>query len=219
MPAGKYLLNYDAYNGNTAATTVISNLTGFRNGATTLYDATTNFTASVWTTPAVAATFTSPFQGEVSVGACCSNAGSGAGPKMLIDNVRILTDQSIESVESFLWGAAKDSAQVALNRYPAITSGTLYNNLQSALLLTYSTITECASAIQTLQEATAKFLAGAPTGIPVVSGAELSNTPQNIYNLDGQLLSSKKYTKTEVLKSFKQGIYIVGNEKVVVSAK
>jgi hypothetical protein len=219
MPAGKYILNYDAYNGNTTATTVVSNLTGFRNGSTTMYDATTNFTASVWTTPAVAATFTSPFQGEISVGACCSNAGSGAGPKMLIDNVRILTDQSVESVESFLWGAAKDSAQVALNRYPAITSGTLYNNLQSALLLTYSTITECASAIQTLQDATAKFLAGAPTGIPAVSVVELSNTPQKIYNLDGQLFSSKKYTKAEVLKSFKKGIYIVGNEKVLVPVK
>lgn len=220
MPAGKYILNYDAYNGNTAATTVISNLTGFRNGATTMYDATTNFTASVWTTPAVAATFAGTFQGEVSVGACCSNAGSGAGPKMLLDNVRILTDQSIESVESFLWGAAKDSAQVALNRYPNITSGTLYNNLQSALLLTYSSITECASAIQTLQDATAKFLAGAPiSGLKPHFIDAGDNTPYHVYNVDGQLVTSKKYTKSDALRYLKNGIYIIGNEKVMIQSR
>ncbi|HET7733877.1 MAG TPA: hypothetical protein VFK73_08580, partial [Paludibacter sp.] len=96
LPSGNYKLSYDAYNGNTTATTVISNLTGFRNGSTNWFDATTNFTASVWTTSTAAALFTSPFRGEVSVGVSCSSAGSGAGPKLLIDNVRILTDQSVE---------------------------------------------------------------------------------------------------------------------------
>jgi hypothetical protein len=219
MPAGRYILNYDAYNGNTTSTTVVSNLSGFRNGATTMYDATTNFASSAWTTPSVAASFSTPFQGEVSVGACCSNASSNAGPKLLIDNVRILTDQSIESVESFYWNTAKDSAQLALNRYPAITSDILYTNLRSALLQTYSTITECASAIQTLQDATAKFLVGAPTGITTLSDTELNNTPQNIYNLEGQLLSSKKYTKAEALNNLKDGLYIIGNEKVIVKTK
>ena len=219
LPAGKYILNYDAYNMNTTATTVISNLTGFRIGTTTIYDATTSFTASVWTTPSVSATFTSLFQGEVSVGASCSSAGSAAGPKLLYDNIRILTDQTIESAESFYWNAAKDSAQVAMNRYPTVTSGTLYNNLQAALLLTYSSITECSTAIQTLQDATAKFLAGVPTAVKLVLATELNNTPQNIYNLEGQLLTSKKYTKSEALKYLKNGIYVIGNEKVIVRAK
>ena len=167
LPSGNYKLKYDAYNGNTGATTLISNLTGFRNNSTNWYDVTTNFTASVWTTSAAGALFTTPFRGEVSVGAGCSNAGSGAGPKIFIDNIKILTDQSVESAESFYWNAAKDSAHVALNRYPSVTSGDLYLNLQAALLQTYSTIDECAGAVQTLQDATARFLAGAdvPSGV------------------------------------------------------
>ena len=217
LPSGNYKLNYDIYNGNTTATSVISNLTGFRNSSATWFDATTNFAASVWTTSTTAATlFTSPFRGEVSVGASCSSGSSNAGPKLLYDNIRILTDQSVESAESFYWNIAKDSAQAALNRYPTITSGTLYNNLQTALLQTYSTITECATAIATLQDATAKFLAGVSTGVKPVSAAELSHTPQNVYNLEGQLLTSKKYTKAEALKYLKNGIYLIGNEKVIV---
>jgi hypothetical protein len=219
LPFGNYKLNYDVYNGNTTATTVISNLTGFRNSSSTWYDATTNFTASVWTTSTASALFNSSFRGEVSVGASCSNAGSGAGPKLFIDNVRILTDQSVESAESFYWNIAKDSAQAALNRYPTVTSGTLYTNLQTALQQTYSTITECATAILTLQDATAKFLAGVSTDVKPLSVADWNNTPQYIYNLEGQLLTSKKYTKTEASKYFKNGIYIIGNEKVIVRNK
>ncbi|MFT3753234.1 MAG: hypothetical protein QM800_10295 [Paludibacter sp.] len=217
MPAGNYKLSYDVYNGNTAATTVISNLTGFRNASTSWYDATTNFAASVWTTSTTGALFTNPFQGEVSVGASCSNAGSGAGPKMLVDNIRILTDQTVESAESFYWNIAKDSAQAALNRYPTITSGTLYNNLQTALQQTYSTINECATAIQTLQGATASFLAGVTTGIKLITLAD-QNTPVNIYNIYGQLISSK-HTRAEALKSLKNGVYIIGNEKVIIQSK
>ncbi len=218
LPPGNYKMNYDVYNGNTSAANLISNLTGFRSGSTTLYDATTNFTASVWTTSTASALFTSPFRGEVSVGASCSNAGSGAGPKILIDNIRILTDQSIESAESFYWNVAKDSAQAALNRYPTVTSGTLYTNLQAAMQQTYSTINECATAIQTLQSATASFLAGVATGIKPVTLVD-QNTPVNVYNVYGQLISSKKYTKAEALRHLKNGLYIIGNEKVIIQSK
>jgi len=229
IPPGKYILNYDAYNGNTSATTVVSNLTGFINGATTIYDATTNFAASVWTTPAVSATFTSPFQGEVSVGACCSNASSNVGPKMLIDNVRILTDQTVESAESFYWNTAKDSAHVALNRYPSVTSGDLYLNLQTALLQTYTTIDECAIAVQTLQDATARFLAGAivPTGVATENdfGIRVYPNPANqiitinskenvkkvdIYDSNGRLVYNTKNNVTAInVSGFSKGIYMM----------
>lgn len=217
LPSGNYKLNYDVYNGNTTATSVISNLTGFRNGSTNWFDPTINFTASVWTTSTAAALFTTPFRGEVSVGASCSNASSNAGPKLLIDNVRILTDQSLESAEAFYWNIAKDSAQVALNRYPTVTSGTLYTNLQAAMQQTYSTINECATAIQTLQSATASFLAGVATGIQPVTLVD-QNIPVNVYNVYGQLISSK-YTRAEALKTMKNGIYIIGNEKVIIQSK
>jgi len=218
MPAGKYIMNYDAYNGNTSAATVITNLTGFK-GATNIYDANTSFTASVWTTPSIAATFTSPFQGEISIGASCSNAGSGAGPKLLVDNIKILTDQPIESVESFLWNAAKDSAQVAMNKYPALNYGTLYTNLQTALQQTYSTINECATAIQNLKDATAQFLAGAPlyAGTEDVLFQGDENEPVAVYNVLGQLVLEKKYTRSNVAEHLKTGLYIIGNRKVFVS--
>ncbi len=218
IPAGRYIMNYDAYNGNTSAATVIANLTGFK-GTTNIYDANTSFTASVWTTPSIAATFTSPFQGEISIGASCSNAGSGAGPKLLVDNIKILTDQTVESVESFLWNAAKDSAQVAMNKYPNVTSGTVYANLQNALQQTYTTINECATAIQTLKDATAQFLVGAPlyAGTEDVLFYGDENEPVAVYNVLGQIVLEKKYTRSNVAEHLKTGLYIIGNRKVFVS--
>ena len=219
LPVGNYKLNYDVYNANTTVTTLINNLTGFRNGSTTWYDTATGFNSSVWTTSSASALFTTPFLGEVSVGISSTNVVSGAVPKIFIDNIQILTDQSIESAESFYWNIAKDSAQSALDRYPKVTSGTLYTDLQTALQQTYSTINECATAIKILNDATAKFLAGFSTHLKSVTTVESENTPQYIYNLKGQLLTSRKYTKLEVLKYFKSGIYVIGNEKVVVKTK
>ncbi|HET7734247.1 MAG TPA: hypothetical protein VFK73_10455, partial [Paludibacter sp.] len=119
--------------------------------------------------------------------------------------------------ESFYWNMAKDSAQAALNRYPTVTSGTLYTNLQAAMQQTYSTITECATAVQTLQSATASFLSGATTDVKPITFVD-QNTPVNVYNVYGQLISSK-YTRAEALKSMKNGIYIIGNEKVIIQSK
>ena len=229
LPSGNYKLKYDAYNGNTGATTLISNLTGFRNSSTNWYDATTNFTASVWTTSAANALFTTPFRGEVSVGAGCSNAGSGAGPKIFIDNIRILTDQTVESAESFYWNAAKDSAQIAMNRYPLVTSGDLYRDLQTALLQTYTTIDECATAVQTLQEATARFLAGAevPSGVASENdyGIRVYPNPANkiitinskedvkkvdIYDSKGRLVYNTMNNNSTIdVSRFTKGIYML----------
>ncbi|MGC3978743.1 MAG: hypothetical protein QM751_11255 [Paludibacteraceae bacterium] len=133
LPAGNYKLYYDVYNGNTTAATLLSNLMGFNNGTTTWYDTTTSLTPSTWLTSTASALFTKTFQGKVSVGASCAGSGSATGPKLFVDNLRILTDQSIESTESFYWGIAIDSAEIALNKYPNITSGDLYNNLQAAM--------------------------------------------------------------------------------------
>lgn len=219
LPIGNYKLNYDVYNANTTVTTQIRNLTGFRNSSTNWYDTATGFISSVWTTSSASALFTTPFRGEVSVGISCANVVTGAVPKIFIDNIQILTDQSIESAESFYWNIAKDSAQSALNLYSKVTSGTLYTDLQAALQQTYSTITECATAIKILNDATAKFLAGFSTNLKSVTAFESENTPQYIYNLKGQLLTSRKFTKVEALKYFKSGMYIIGNEKVVVRTK
>ncbi|WP_243347036.1 hypothetical protein [Parabacteroides sp. FAFU027] len=221
LPAGNYKMNYDAYNGNTSATTLLANLNGFRNGSATYYDPTTTIAASAWITSSASAYFATPTQCEVSVGASCSSGGSGAGPKLFLDNVRILTDQSVESVESFYWGMARDSAQAAMNRYPTVTSGDLYNNLQTALQQIYTTITECATAIQTLKDATAKFLAGAGiiNGVNSVNVNGLEDTPQTVYNVYGQMIGSRKYTKAEALKSLNNGIYIIGHEKVIILSK
>ena len=229
LPSGNYKLTYDTYNGNTTATTLISNLTGFRNGTTNWYDATTNFTASVWTTSAASALFTTPFRGEVSVGAGCSNAGSGAGPKIFIDNVRILTDQSVESAESFYWNVAKDSAQAALNRYPLVTTGVLYTDLQTALLQTYTNIDNCATAVQTLQDATARFIAGAgiPSGVATVTdfGIRVYPNPANqtvyinskedvlkldIYDYRGRLVYNTNNNVSSIhVGGFSNGIYVM----------
>jgi hypothetical protein len=216
LPAGNYKLNYDVYNGNTSATSVIANLTGFKTASANIYDATTSFTASTWITSSVAALFTNPFQGEISIGGSCSNAGSGAGPKLLVDNIRILTDQKIDSVESFYWKMTKDSAQFVLNRYPTFRSGVAYDNLQAALLQTYSNINECANAIQILKDAIANFrIAAITTDNAGIFLNESENTPVKIYNLYGQMVSSE-YTKREALKLLKSGIYIIGNEKIFI---
>jgi hypothetical protein len=217
LPAGNYKLTYDVFNGNTSATSVISNLTGFKNGSTGTYDATTSFAASVWTSPVVTAYYSNTYQGEISIGASCSNAGSGAGPKLLVDNIRILTDQSIESAEGFYWGMARDSAQAALDKYPSFRTGVAYQNLQNALLQTYSTVSECASAIQVLKDATAKFIEAAVTTdvVSFFTNIEDENSVVQVYNLYGQKVLSG-YTRSESLKYLKNGIYIIGNKKVFV---
>jgi len=216
LPPGKYLLSYDAYNGNTTSTTLISNLTGFRNGSTTQYDATTNLTSSVWTSPSVSATFTTPFQGEVSVGASCSSASSASGPKIFVDNLKILSDLTVEEMEAYLWKAAKDSAQAAMSRYPTIKSGDAYVNLQTALQAIYSTPEECVTVISALKTATTAFLTAVLTDIHHIS--EFDPSLKNVYNLKGQLLASK-ITKEEAITSLRNGLYIIGNEKVLIQSR
>jgi hypothetical protein len=219
LPAGNYQLIYDVYNGNANATTLISNLTGFHNSTTTWYDATTNYPALSWITSSASASFTQLFQGEVSVGASCSSGSSGVGPKCFIDHVRLFTNLDLEQAENFYWQAAKDSALAALNRYPNLTSGALYDKLQAALQQTFNTIETCAEAIKTLQEATAEFLAGAPLGlIGIDDKKNTPDTPNYVYNLQGQRLSSQKYTRAEALQILGNGLYILGNEKLFISS-
>jgi chaperonin cofactor prefoldin len=130
--------------------------------------------------------------------------------------VKVYTDQSIESVESFLWNAARDSAQVAMNKFPKVTYGTLYTNLQTALQQTYSTINECATVIANLKDATAKFLAGASVYTDVESVDAEDNRLVEVYNLYGQLIVPAKYTQKEAINHLKNGLYIIGNKKVIV---
>jgi hypothetical protein len=213
MPPGKYALTYDAYNGNTTSTTLIGNLTGFRNGSVNTYDATTNLPASTWITSVVKANFLTPFQGEISIGASCSSGSSASGPKFYVDNVRILCDLSVEEVEAFLWNAAKDSAQKALAKYPNVRTGDAYANLQTSLLLLYSSPEECATAIAQLKDATAKYLAAA--SLVGVKSIRADFLPRNIYNLYGQLVASN-LTKAEAYQQLRSGFYFYGREKLII---
>lgn len=213
MPPGQYVLTYDAFNGNTTSTALIGNFTGFRNGTVNTYDQTINLPASVWTSPTVAVSFTTPFQGEISVGASCSNVSSNSGPKFFVDHVRILSDLSVDEVETYLWNAAKDSAQKALNNYPNVRTGEAYTNLQAALQLLFSSPEECVSVLSSIKDATTKFLAAAP--MVGVKSAHADLKPRNIYNIYGQLVASN-LTKVEAYKQLKNGLYFFGREKMVI---
>lgn len=216
LPPGKYVLTYDAFNGNTTSTTLIGNLTGFRSGSTSSYDATINFAASVWTSPAVYAIFTTPFQGEISIGASCSSASSASGPKLFLDNLKLMSDLSAEEVGAYLWNAARDSAQKALDKYPGVRSGDDYDRLQVALQPLYSSPEECAASIASLKDATTKYLAAAV--LVGVKSTQTDHKPRNVYNLYGQLVASN-LTKAEAAQQLKNGFYFFGREKMLIQTR
>jgi len=105
----------------------------------------------------------------------------------------------------------------------------LYLNLQTALLQTYTTIDECAVSVQTLQDATARFLAGAivPTGVATENdfGIRVYPNPANqiitinskenvkkvdIYDSNGRLVYNTKNNVTAInVSGFSKGIYMM----------
>ena len=80
-------------------------------------------------------------------------------------------------------------------------------------------MSECATAIQNLKDATAQFLVGAPlyAGTEDVLFYGDENEPVAVYNVLGQLVLEKKYTRSNVAEHLKTGLYIIGNRKVFVS--
>ena len=105
----------------------------------------------------------------------------------------------------------------------------MYNNLQTALIQTYTTINECATAVQTLQDATAGFLAGAEVPSEVASendfGLRIYPNPVHqiihinskgdvlkldIYDYEGRLVyNTMNNVKTIDVGSFPKGIYLM----------
>ncbi|MDP4278613.1 MAG: hypothetical protein Q8914_13390, partial [Bacteroidota bacterium] len=109
LPAGKYLLKYDVYNANTSSTSIIRNLCGFFSPDATaketiinVFDGNLNFPSSTWTTDSVTLGSAEPLDVLISIGASCSSASSNAGAKLFLDNVRLLTDQTTETVQNYL---------------------------------------------------------------------------------------------------------------------
>ena len=100
LPAGKYILSYEAYNSNPTAN-VATNLTGVTVGETSFNSALTSYEGSKWTTEAIAFELTEESTVTVTVGYTSNNIGSGSTAKLWYDNVNIYMTELPATVYDF----------------------------------------------------------------------------------------------------------------------
>lgn len=100
LPAGKYILSYEAYNSNPTAN-VAANLTGVTVGETSFNSALTSYEGSKWTTEAIAFELTEESTVTVTVGYTSNNIGSGSTAKLWYDNVNIYMTELPATVYDF----------------------------------------------------------------------------------------------------------------------
>ena len=100
LPAGKYILSYEAYNSNPTAN-VATNLTGVTVGETSFNSALTSYEGSKWTTEAIAFELTEESTVTVTVGYTSNNIGLGSTAKLWYDNVNIYMTELPATVYDF----------------------------------------------------------------------------------------------------------------------
>jgi hypothetical protein len=88
LPAGKYILSYEAYNSNPTAS-LATNLTGVSVGETSFNSSLTSYEGLAWTNDAIEFELTEESAVTVTLGYISNNIGSGTTPKLWIDNVAI----------------------------------------------------------------------------------------------------------------------------------
>ena len=88
LPAGKYILSYEAYNSNPTAS-LATNLTGVSVGETSFNSSLTSYEGLAWTNDAIEFELTEESAVTVTLGYISNNIGSSTTPKLWIDNVAI----------------------------------------------------------------------------------------------------------------------------------
>ena len=158
LPAGIVNITYAAYNANSSATTIGTNLIGFvAEDGTTYYGSTTSFTYDEWVTEIISFELDAETSGTISVGMTpSSSSGSGSHAKLCIDYIQITTGLDLTE-----YNAAKAEAEAAIAEYPDYTGDEL-TTLQALIdAEDPTTLSGSEEAITALEEATEAFIEAA----------------------------------------------------------
>lgn len=161
LPQGSYRLVVNYYNAGTAET--FTSKFGFVTTSSTEYlSSKTSFTKGEWSTETVEFTLESETEGYIQLGGSAGNNTSTNHAKLFFDNITLTYFDPLKLAQNN-WAAAKAAAEAARDHddYTNIT-GSERTALESAIS-TYGSepdeISDCETAIEALNDATATFIA------------------------------------------------------------
>lgn len=164
LPAGSYTITFNAYN-NLSGFTQFASKNGFvATSGTSHLSTKTSFAYGEWVTDVVKFNLDEATEGYIQVGGTAVSGGSGSNAKVFFDNVTV-TYQSFLDAAKAAWDEAYQAADAATNdgAYDNITGGER-TALNAELAKSEPTTVEgYEEATAALQEATAAFIAAAPT--------------------------------------------------------
>lgn len=129
LPAGRYVLRVDAFNGNTP-TQAVANFFGFiPNEGTPIYGTRLNYPTNTWVTDSISFFLAAQTTGRINLGITTASGGSATGPRLFLDNVRLISYGIDKSVLRQL----VDSAIVIKNNPQDVGTMPVYTMLQTAI--------------------------------------------------------------------------------------
>jgi len=128
LPAGKYSLQYAAYNSGPNAADY-SRVGWVPTTGTSVISAKTSFTMGAWDTETLTFTVPTATTGNIQVGIGCPNLGSGSVGRIFFDNVKL----TLLPVDKTTLLQLKDSASVMYSHQQPVGAFTVYADLNTAI--------------------------------------------------------------------------------------
>ncbi|WP_243349157.1 T9SS type A sorting domain-containing protein [Parabacteroides sp. FAFU027] len=129
LPAGKYTLEYAAYNSGPAAA-AYSKVGWVPSSGTSVISSKTSFTQAAWSTETLTFTVASSTSGKIQIGVGSPNSGSGTVGRIFFDYVKL----TLLPVDKTSLKQLKDSATVMYNNpQPVPASSTVYTDLNTTI--------------------------------------------------------------------------------------
>jgi hypothetical protein len=129
LPAGKYTLEYAAYNSGPAAA-AYSKVGWVPSTGTSVLSTKTTFTQAAWSTETLTFTVASSTTGAIQVGVGSPNSGSGTVGRIFFDYVKL----TLLPVSKVTLLQLKDSATIMYNNpQPVVSTSTAYADLNTAI--------------------------------------------------------------------------------------
>jgi hypothetical protein len=128
LPAGKYTLEYVAYNSGPNAA-AYSKVGWVPSSGTSVLSAKTTFTMAAWSTETVTFTVPTSTAGKIQVGVGSPNSGSGTVGRIFFDYVKL----SLLPVDKATLLHLKDSATVMYSNQQPVGTSTVYTDLNTAI--------------------------------------------------------------------------------------
>ena len=166
LPAGKYSIQYAAYNSGPTAVNY-SRVGWVPTAGTSVISTKTTFPMASWTTEAIKIVVTEATTGKIQVGINSPNTGSATVGRIFFDYVKLI---SLDLKADLIY--LKDSANVMYSNQQAVGTSTTYTDLNTAIANAQVVIDNAGASLQNVldQEAALK------TAIANVNGAILLQT-------------------------------------------